>query len=325
VIRVRMVPLGPTLSRATRVLRDAAQATGKAARLVLRGEDIEVDTKVAEYIVDPLTHLVRNAVAHGIEAPDARRAAGKLETGSVVITATREPGCIAIVIEDDGAGLDAERIVQKARERGLVGPEASADDAALVQRLIFEPGLTTAASVSELSGRGVGLDVVRKNVEALRGSLRVSTRRGLGTAFTMRLPLTLAIVQGFGVTVSEETFVVPLESVVTCVELSAAQSNDRELDVLNLRGEALPLLRLRSRLALAGERPEREHVLVVQQEERRVGLVVDRLLGDLQTVIKPLGRLFQDLPGVAGSTILGDGRVALLLDVPALVDEVAAA
>jgi two-component system chemotaxis sensor kinase CheA len=171
----------------------------------------------------------------------------------------------------------------------------------------------------------VGLDVVRKNVEALRGSLRVSTRRGLGTHFTMRLPLTLAIVQGFGVTVSEETFVVPLESVVTCVELSAAQSNDRELDVLNLRGEALPLLRLRSRLALAGERPEREHVLVVQQEERRVGLVVDRLLGDLQTVIKPLGRLFQDLPGVAGSTILGDGRVALLLDVPALVDEVAAA
>jgi two-component system, chemotaxis family, sensor kinase CheA len=325
VIRVRMVPLGPTLSRATRVLRDAAQATGKSARLVLRGEDIEVDTKVAEYIVDPLTHLVRNAVAHGIEAPDARRAAGKPEMGSVVITATREPGCIAIEIEDDGAGLDAERIVEQARTRGLVGPEATSEDAALVQRLIFEPGLTTAASVSELSGRGVGLDVVRKNVEALRGTLRVSTRRGHGTHFTIRLPLTLAIVQGFGVTVSDETFVVPLESVVTCVELGPEQASERELDVLNLRGEALPLLRLRLRLALPGARPEREHVLVVQQDERRVGLVVDRLLGDLQSVIKPLGRLFQGLPGVAGSTILGDGRVALLLDVPALVDEVAAA
>jgi two-component system chemotaxis sensor kinase CheA len=325
VIRVRMVPLGPTLSRATRVLRDAAAASGKTARLVLRGEDIEVDTKVAEHIVDPLTHLVRNAVAHGLETPEARRAAGKPETGSVVIDAKREPGCIAIEIADDGAGLDARRIVDSARARGLVGADASPDDAVLVQRLIFEPGLTTAASVSELSGRGVGLDVVRRNVEALRGSLRVSSRPGVGTSFTIRLPLTLAIVQGFGVTVADETFVVPLESVVTCVELGGASSSDRETEVLNLRGEALPLLRLRRRLALPGARSEREHVLVVQQGERRVGLVVERLLGDVQTVIKPLGRLFQGLPGMAGSTILGDGRVALLLDVPALVDEVAAA
>jgi len=325
VIRVRMVPLGPTLSRATRVLRDAAAAAGKSARLLLRGEDVEVDTKVVEHIADPLTHLVRNAVAHGIEAPAARRAAGKPETGSVVITAKREPGCIAIEIADDGAGLDGERIVEQARSRGLVAADASADDAALLQRLIFEPGLSTAANVSELSGRGVGLDVVRKNVETLRGSLRVQSRRGEGTRFTIRLPLTLAIVQGFGVSVADESFVVPLENVLTCVELQAGQQTERETDVLNLRGDALPLLRLRRRLALPGERPEREHVLVVQQGERRVGLVVDRLLGDLQTVIKPLGRLFQGLPGVAGTTILGDGRVALLLDVPALVDEVTAA
>jgi two-component system, chemotaxis family, sensor kinase CheA len=325
VMRVRMVPLAPRLARYGRVVRDAAAAVGKSARLELRGDDVAVDTKVAEAITDPLTHLVRNAVAHGIETPALRRAAGKDPRGRVAIVATREPGSILIEVSDDGAGLDRDRILEAARLRGLLTAEVMGREAAVPERLIFEPGFSTATEVSELSGRGVGLDVVRRNVEALRGSLDVTTRPGHGTRFLIRLPLTLAIIQGFGVSVADETFIVPLESVMACLELPATAAPGRLTGILNLRGESLPFVRLRRQLQVEGETPSREHVVVVRHRERRVGIVADRLLGDIQSVVKPLARPFRNVPGVAGTTILGDGRVALLLDVAALVEEAAGA
>jgi two-component system chemotaxis sensor kinase CheA len=321
VMRVRMVPLGPTLARYARVVRDAAESASKSVRFELRGGDVLVDTKVIEYIVDPITHLVRNAVAHGIESREARAAAGKRPDGLIALSATREGGNILIEVADDGAGLDRGRILETARSRGLVASEAAPSDAE-VDRLIFEAGFSTAENVSELSGRGVGLDVVRRNVEALRGTLSVASQAGQGARFTIRLPLTLAIIQGFAVAVGGETFVVPLESVVGCGELpKGGEAGPTEL--VNLRGEALPCLRLRSRMGVPGGAPAREHVLLVEHRRRRVGLIADELLGDTQTVIKPLGRLFQGLRGVAASTLLGDGRVGLLLDVAAIVDEAA--
>ncbi len=322
VMRVRMVPLGPMLARHARVVRDAAEGLGKSVRFELNGGDVEVDTKVIEYIADPITHLVRNAVAHGIEAPQARAAAGKRPDGMIVLSATREGGNILIEVSDDGAGLDRERILETARSRGLLAGDGAGLGEAEVHRFIFEAGFSTAAGVSELAGRGVGLDVVRRNVEALRGSLQVASHAGQGTRFTIRLPLTLAIIQGFAVAVGGETFVVPLENVVGCLELPKG-GDGAATGVLNLRGEALPCLRLRNRLGVPGTAAGREHVLLVEHHKRRVGLVADELLGDTQAVIKPLGPLFQGLRGVAGSTLLGDGSVGLLLDVATIVDEAA--
>jgi two-component system, chemotaxis family, sensor kinase CheA len=278
-----------------------------------------VDTKVVELIADPLTHLVRNAVAHGIERPDARAAAGKDPCGTVRVQAVRETGRIVVSVSDDGAGLDRARILEAARRRGVAEEAALAE--ADVQRLIFEPGFTTASAVDSLSGRGVGLDVVRRNVESLRGSLSVSSVAGQGTTFTIRLPLTLAIIQGFAVAVSDEAFLVPLESVLSCVDVPAGTDITRETGVLDLRGEVIPFVRLRHRLGISGEPPRREHAVIVQHRDRRVGLVADVLLGDTQAVIKPLGRLLRARPGLAGSTIRGNGTVALLLDVSALVEE----
>jgi two-component system chemotaxis sensor kinase CheA len=319
VMRVRMVPLGPTLSRTARIVRDAATALGKKAQLVVEGDDVEVDTKVVELIADPLGHLVRNAVAHGIELPEARVAAGKDPGGTVRVQAVRETGRIVVSVSDDGAGLDRERILEAARRRGVAEETALAE--ADVQRLIFEPGFTTAAAVDSLSGRGVGLDVVRRNVESLRGTLSVTSVAGQGTTFTIRLPLTLAIIQGFAVAVSGEAFLVPLESVLSCLDVPAGTDTTRETGVLDLRGEVIPFVRLRHRLGIPGEPPRREHAVIVQHRDRRVGLVADVLLGDTQAVIKPLGRLLRARPGLAGSTIRGNGTVALLLDVSALVEE----
>ncbi|HET7294661.1 MAG TPA: chemotaxis protein CheA [Vicinamibacteria bacterium] len=324
VMQVRMVPVSPLFARYARTVRDAAAAEGKRARLVVGSDDVEVDTKVVEAIRDPLTHLVRNAVAHGIERPEDRERSGKEPGGTVWLEAVRDTSSIVIRIADDGAGLDRARILDAARRRGLVADGSESLDDAQIHQLIFEPGFSTSAAVTGLSGRGVGLDVVRRNVESVRGSVSVAPREGGGTVFTIRLPLTLAIIQGFGLAVGAETLVVPLEAVLECLDLTPDSEPERKSGVLNLRGEALPFLRLRQALRIPGAAPEREQVLVVHQQGRRVGLVADRLLGESQNVIKPLGRLFRNLPGVAASTILGDGRVALLLDVDAVIQEAAA-
>jgi two-component system chemotaxis sensor kinase CheA len=320
VMKVRMVPIGRTFQPFTRTVRDLSLSTGKRVRLELSGEDVEVDTTVTELIRDPLTHLVRNAMDHGVETPEAREARGKPPTATLALRAWHEAGSIIIQVSDDGAGLDRERILARARERGLVGPEESPQDGELF-RLIFEPGFSTAERITELSGRGVGMDVVKRNVEQLRGTITVDSAPGKGTTFGLRLPLTLSIIEGFSVGVGEETYVIPLEHVLECVDLPEAERRAGRTGFFNLRGEPLPYLRLREQFALEGEPPSRESIVVIGQGRGRAGLAVDALLGQGQTVIKPLGKPCQGLPGLAGSSLMGDGRVALILDVPALLQQ----
>ena len=320
IMKIRMVPVGPTFHSLARNVREAARKSGKLARMLVVGEDVEVDTSILEHIHDPLVHMIRNSVDHGLETPDIRRSLGKDPSGKIVLHAFHDAGNIVVQLSDDGSGLDHQRIVQHARSRGILAEGARLSESEAYE-LIFQPGFSTAEKVSELSGRGVGLDVVRRNVNALSGTVQVETHKGQGTTFTIRLPLTLAIIDGFAVRVDTETYVIPLSYVKECVELPTDRRSSQETGVINLRGEALPYVRLRGLFGISGAVPVREKVIVVEYRGGRAGLAADELLGEQQAVIKPLGRLFQGIAGVSGSTILGDGRVALVLDVPALCDE----
>jgi two-component system chemotaxis sensor kinase CheA len=320
VMKIRMVPVGPTFHRFARSVRDTARKSGKLARMLVVGEDVEVDTTILEHIHDPLMHMIRNSVDHGLETPEVRRSLGKDPSGKIVLQAFHDSGNIVVQISDDGAGLDHERILQLARSKGIISDGARLTEAE-IHNLIFQPGFSTADKVSELSGRGVGLDVVRRNVNALSGAILVESRKGQGTTFTVRLPLTLAIIDGFAVKVGTETYVIPLSSVQECLELPAEKHSSGEGGVINLRGEALPYVRLRDLFECGGAASAREKIIVVEYHGGRAGLAADDLLGEQQAVIKPLGRLFQGIRGVSGSTILGNGRVALILDVPALCEE----
>jgi two-component system chemotaxis sensor kinase CheA len=321
ITQARMVPIGPAFRQQLRTVRDVAAAQGKQVRLVLEGEDVEVDTSVIEHVRDPLGHMVRNAVDHGLERPEERIAAGKDATGTVVLRAFHEAGSMVIQVRDDGRGLDRRRIAAKAAALGLVA-EPGRVDAEEIGRLVFEPGLSTSEAVTEFSGRGVGMDVVRRNVEALRGAVMVESAEGQGTTITIRVPLTLAIIQGFRVGVADETYILPLDSVVECLELPAGDSDrGAPTGVLDLRGRPVPYLRLRDHFRVPGARPPRENVVVVQHGAATAGVAVDALHGESSTVIKPLGTMFKGIPGVAGSSILGDGRVALILDVAGLLRE----
>ena len=320
VMKIRMVPVGPTFHRFARSVRDAARKSGKLARMLIVGEDVEVDTTILEHIHDPLMHMIRNSVDHGLETPDVRRAAGKDPSGKIVLKAFHDSGSIVIEISDDGAGLDHDRILLHARSQGIIAEGARLSETE-IHNLIFQPGFSTADKVSELSGRGVGLDVVRRNVNTLSGAIHVASQKGQGTTFTIRLPLTLAIIDGFAVKVDTETYVIPLSSVQECLELPREKHRSEEGGVINLRGEALPYVQLRDLFGGRGKAPEREKIIVVEYQGGRAGLAADELLGEQQAVIKPLGRLFQGINGVSGSTILGNGRVALILDVPALCRE----
>lgn len=322
IMKARMVPLGPVFQQQARAVRDVAASTGKRVRLAVEGADVEVDTAVVEAIRDPLTHLVRNAADHGVESPESRVAAGKEAEATITLRGYRDTGGIVIQVADDGRGLDHGRIAARARAMGLIsgGADPSAPEAAA---LVFEPGLSTSDGVTTISGRGVGMDVVRRNVEALRGAATVDSAEGRGVTVTLRLPLTLAIIQGFRVAAGGEIWVIPLDAVVECVELPAGEAGRGEATgVVDLRGQPLPFLRLRDHFGLPGEPARRESVVVVRHGEARAGLAVDALLGESQTVVKPLGRMFQGVPGVSGSSILGDGRVALILDVAGLLREV---
>ena len=325
VMKIRMVPIGPTVRQYIRTVRDLATSSGKQARLEIEGEDVEVDTTVVNLIRDPLTHMLRNAVDHGIETPERRQAAGKDPCGLIRLRAFHETGNIVIQLMDDGGGLNRKRIAERARSRGLLADPEKLTEAELY-RLIFEPGFSTADKVTDVSGRGVGMDVVRRNIEALRGTVTVESQEGAGTTLTIRLPLTLAIIEGFLVGVGDETYVLPLDVVVECVEMPASERrNGASQGVINLRGRPLPYLRLRHWFGNEGGESPREQIVVVEHHELRAGLVVDALFGENQTVIKPLGKVFQDLSGVSGSTILGNGRVALILDVPAIVRDLSLA
>jgi two-component system chemotaxis sensor kinase CheA len=321
VMKIRMVPLGPTFRQFVRTVRDIATAQGKLAYVELSGEDVDVDMNVIEHLRDPLTHIVRNAVDHGIERPDTRQALGKDPRGRLSLQAWHEGGSIVIKVQDDGAGLERAKVIERARAMGYAADFDKLGDHELF-RLILEPGFSTASEVTEFSGRGVGMDVVRRNVEALRGAISIESRAGAGTTITIRLPLTLAIIRGFAVGVDEETYIMPLDAVIECIEFPRDGSEEfAGRGVINLRGQALPYVRLRDCFRLGGQPTERENVLVLRYHDQRVGLVVDRLFGENQTVIKPLSRTLGDLPGVSGSAILGNGRVALILEVEGLLRE----
>lgn len=321
VMKIRMVPLGPTFRQFVRTVRDVATAQGKLAYVELAGEDVDVDMNVIEHLRDPLTHIVRNAVDHGIEEPERRRELGKDQRGRLSLQAWHEGGSIVIKVQDDGAGLERSKVIERARAMGYTADFDKLNDHELF-RLILEPGFSTASEVTEFSGRGVGMDVVRRNVEALRGVISIESRAGVGTTITIRLPLTLAIIRGFAVGVNEETYIMPLDAVIECIELPRDGSEEfASRGVINLRGQALPYVRLRDCFRLGGQPTERENVLVLRYHDQRVGLVVDRLFGENQTVIKPLSRTLGELPGVSGSAILGNGRVALILEVEGLLRE----
>ena len=322
VMQLRMVPLGPSFRPLYRTVRDLSVG-GKEARLEVDGADVEVDTSIAEQIRDPLTHMVRNAMDHGIEPREERLASGKPAAGTITLHASHRGGAVVLELRDDGRGLDRARIAARAERAGLVADASALSDEQLLN-FIFEPGFSTAETVSEVSGRGVGMDVVRRHIRGLRGSIELASQPGHGTTITIRLPLTVAIIEGFTVGVGGERYVLPLDAVVECVDFTSSRAQGGGSGgILNLRGSALPYVHLRKVLGLPAGASRHSSVVVVHHGERRAGLVVDALEGNCQAVIKPLSGALRQLPGIAGSTILGDGRVALILHVPHLVESVA--
>ncbi|MCM8613529.1 chemotaxis protein CheA [Accumulibacter sp.] len=319
-LQLRMVQIGETFNRFNRVIRDSSRELGKSIDLVITGAETELDKSVVEKLGDPLMHLVRNAIDHGIEGAALRAERGKPENGTVQLNAYHDSGSVVIEVSDDGGGLPRDKIRNKAIDKGLLDASATPSDQEITN-LIFEAGFSTADQVTNISGRGVGMDVVRRNIQSLRGSIEVASIEGEGSTFTIRLPLTLAIIDGFLTGVGKASYVVPLDSVVECIELADVPG---ERNYLNLRGEVLPFVRLRELFDIGGEAPARQNVVIVQYAGHKAGLVVDALLGEFQTVIKPLGALFKHLRGIGGSTILGTGDVALIVDVAALVERASA-
>ena len=326
-LQLRMVPIGETFSRLRRVVRDTASELGKEVTLEIQGGETELDKSVVERIADPLMHLVRNALDHGLETPAQRLASGKAAQGRLTLSACHESGSILIRIGDDGRGINRDKVLQRAWDSGLVERGSQPADAEIV-KLIFEPGFSTASEVTKLSGRGVGMDVVRRNIEALRGTVTVTSDPGQGAQIEIRMPLTLAIIDGFLVGVGASKFVFPLDAVVEVIERGPAAMGSphgrddgpdlRGRGVVELRGQVLPVLDLRRLYGLDSPEPERSSVVVIRAGSSRYGVIVDQLLGQHQTVIKPLGRMLSSLRGMSGSSILGNGEVALIFDVISL-------
>lgn len=324
-LSVRMLPIGTTFSKFRRLVRDLSDELGKQIELKTSGAETELDKTVIERLNDPLVHLLRNSIDHGVELPDERKAKGKPSTGTITLSAEHSGGEVLITIRDDGKGMDPEVIRAKGVERGLIAKDAELTNKDIFN-LIFAAGFSTAQSVTNVSGRGVGMDVVKRGIDQLRGSIDIDSSFGVGTTITVRLPLTLAIIDGLQVRVSEEYYVIPLPLVEECVELlQTEEERRREQQVMNLRGEIVPYIRLRDWFDIDGTAPEIEQIVVTGVEGSRVGIVVDNVIGEHQTVIKSLGRVYRDVEGVSGATIKGDGSMALILDVPKLVRGVSAA
>ena len=319
VLGIRMLPIGSLFSRFERVVRDISAATGKKVQLVTVGEDTELDKSVIEGLADPLTHLLRNAVDHGIETTETRLARGKEDVGTVTLTAQHEAGSVLVEISDDGGGLNYDRIRAKGESLGLIRPGEAATEEQL-RNLIFAPGFSTAATVSDLSGRGVGMDVVRRNVEQLNGSIDIESRPGSGTTFRIRLPLTLAILDGMQLQLGDQVFVMPLLSIVESFRLTPEVHRPvlGAGEVVLVRGETMPLVRLSNVVGLPAAR-EDGIVIVLEHGRRQIGLLVDDLLGEQQVVVKNLEAHYRRVDGMLGATILGDGRVALILDPDAII------
>ena len=318
-LNLRMVQIGETFNRFKRVVRDVSKELGKNIQLNINGADAELDKTVVEKIGDPLMHLIRNSMDHGIESSAERVAAGKDAQGNVWLNAYHDSGSIVIEVADDGKGLNRDKIIAKAHEKGLITDGQALTDHE-VYRLIFEAGFSTAEQVTNLSGRGVGMDVVRRNIEALRGLVDVDGNEYGGTTVSIRLPLTLAIIDGFLVRVGDSSYVIPLDMVNECIELDKSEKeNNSTSGYINLRDEVLPYIRLRDYFDEPCTQQSNESIVVVKYGTNKAGFVVDELLGELQTVIKPMGKILQDVKGLSGATILGSGNVAIILDVPNLV------
>ncbi len=318
-LSIRMLPIGGVFSSFRRVVRDLAAELGKNVSLVTEGGDTELDKTIIDRLSEPLVHIIRNSADHGIESAEDRAAAGKPEQATLHMSARQTGGEVLISVSDDGGGLKTEVIRKRGIERGLISEEDEPSDDAIHQ-LIFAPGFSTAATVSSVSGRGVGMDAVRNFIEELRGAVEVKSERGVGTTVTLRMPLTLAIIDGLLVRVGDGNFVIPLASVEECVELSADEaSNDRQRSIINIRNELVPFLKLNEIFGLSDEESTPNRIVIVNADGRRVGLLLNDIIGQHQTVIKSLSVYHRNVEGLAGCTILGDGSVALIIDPLALV------
>ncbi|MGD8886234.1 MAG: chemotaxis protein CheA, partial [Gammaproteobacteria bacterium] len=322
VMRIRMLPISYVFNRVPRIVHDLSRKLGKEVDVKMSGEGTELDKTVLEKIGDPLVHLIRNALDHGIEQPDVRKARGKPEQGTIFLNAYHQGGNIIVEVRDDGAGLPREKILQKARSRGLIdGADELTDDH--ISDLIFHPGFSTAESVSDVSGRGVGMDVVKKNIKALNGNIDVQSTEGVGTSFTVRLPLTLAILDGQLVRVGNETYIVPLVSIIESLQIKAQKISAvaGQAEVYKLRDEYIPFIRLHQLFDLQADREQLDGglMVVVEGDGKKAGLVVDDLLAQQQVVIKSLETNFKRVEGLSGATILGDGTVALIVDIAGLI------
>lgn len=316
---MRMLPIGTIFSRFRRLVRDLASETQKSIELITEGAETELDKTVIEKLNDPLVHLIRNSVDHGIEKPEVREANGKNPQGKVTLRAQHAGAFVLITIEDDGAGLDLEKIRKKAIDKGLISPNDELTDNQTAD-LIFMPGFSTAEKVTSISGRGVGMDVVKRDIATLGGSVSISTNKGTGTKFTLKIPLTLAIIEGILVQVGENSFVLPLSNVVECLKFQTSLPTSKFCSTAKIREDMLPFIDLRNFFNITTERPAQQQIVIVTDQDSRIGIVIDKVIGNYQTVIKPLGKLYKNVQGISGATILGDGSVALILDIYKLSD-----
>jgi two-component system chemotaxis sensor kinase CheA len=321
VMKIRMVPISQIFSRFPRLVRDLSRDLDKKVRLVIEGEETELDKSVVEDLLDPIMHCVRNALDHGVESPDKRLALGKPEEGTVLLKASNEGNMIIIEISDDGHGIDVEAVKKKAVARGIIHPGKNLTDVEAFQ-LIFEPGFSTAEKITNISGRGVGLDVVKTHIEKLNGTVTISSQQNVGSKFTIRLPLTLAIIQGLLVRVGKEVYSIPITSVIESHRVKAEEINRIDnYEVFNVRNEVISLLRLNRLFGIKStDSSEYSYIVIVGTAEKKVGLMVDSLIGEEDVVIKPLRDQFTNSPGIAGASILGDGSVSLIIDVSQLLD-----
>jgi len=320
-MNIRMMPIRATFEKFRRLVHDLARDLGKNVELTIEGADTELDKTVIDQLSDPLMHLIRNSMDHGIGSPEARAAQGKRPTATVHLSARHSGASVLIGVSDDGNGIDAEAVLARAIEKGLTTADAVLSKQEIFA-FIFQPGFSTAKTVTDVSGRGVGMDVVRQRVDSLRGSIDVASNPGEGTTVTLRLPLTLAIIDGLLVSIGESFFVLPLANTQECVELTQSDveaANGKHL--AHVRGALIPYIRLREYFSIRSPRPEIEQIMIVETETGRYGFVVDRVLGDCQTVIKNLGRFYRHVQVVSGATILGNGTVALILDPERLAQE----
>jgi two-component system chemotaxis sensor kinase CheA len=319
---IRMLPIRATFERFRRLVHDLARDLHKNVELSIEGADTELDKTVIDQLNDPLMHLIRNSMDHGIESPEARIAAGKRPVATIHLSARHAGANVLIGVRDDGRGIDAGAVRERAIKNGLVAADAQLTEAETFS-FILMPGFSTAPKITDVSGRGVGMDVVHQRVDALRGTIDIASEFGAGTSVTLRLPLTLAIIDGLLVRIDQAYFVLPLANTLECIELTRQDiENANGKHVANVRGELIPYIRLREFFDMRTEGPEREQIMVAETGDGRYGFVVDEVLGDHQTVIKNLGRFYQHVQFVSGATILGNGSVALILDPDRLVQEV---